>query len=191
MVHLLGVAGRYRSIIEWAGLSPAVGQTAKWVGSRESSAYTLTRVATYLAANGVTYHDADDAWVWGQTHLQELWGWYLGDDNPELDTICNEVEADARHTSGDAISHSREWILELAVSQGVEPHLIPPLASSGKCEENSDWQDQMADAHTLYLIPPVSSAVQPPSAMDVDQRPDCPFLEDGEVDGLFKGPAPM
>jgi len=116
MARLLGVVGRYRSIIEWAGLSPAIGQTAKWVGSRKSSAYTLTRVAAYLAANGVTYHDADDAWAWGQTHLQELQGWYLGDDNPKLDTICNEVEADAHHASGETVSHSCEQILALAVS---------------------------------------------------------------------------
>ena len=116
MARLLGVAGRYRSIIEWAGLSPAIGQAAEWVGSRESSAYTLTRVAAYLATNGVTYHDADDAWAWGQTHLQELRGRYLEDDNPELDTIRNEVEADACHASGEAVSHSREQILALAVS---------------------------------------------------------------------------
>jgi len=191
MVHLLGVAGRYRSIIEWAGLSPTIGQTAKWVGSCESSAYTLTRVAAYLAANGVTYHDADDAWAWGQTHLQELRGQYLGDDNPELDTIHNEVEADARHASGEAVSHSCEQILTLAVSRGVEPHLIPPLVSSGECEENSDWQDQMADTHVLYMIPPALSVMQPSSAMDVDQHSDYPPLEDGKVDGLFEGPAPM
>jgi len=154
MACLLGIAGRYRSIIEWAGLSPAIGQTAEWVGSHESSAYTLTRVAAYLATNGVTYHDADDTWAWGQTHLQELWGRYLGDDNPELDTIHNEVEADAHHVSGEAVSHSREQILALAVSRGVEPHLIPPLASSGECEANSDWQDQMADAvtHQIGLV---------------------------------------
>jgi len=191
MACLLGVAGRYHSIIEWAGLSPAIGQTAEWVRSRESSAYTLTCVAAYLATNGVTYHDTDDAWAWGQTHLQELRGWYLGDDNPELDTIRNEVEADARHASGEAVSHSCERFLTLAVSRGVESHLIPPLASSGECEANSDWQDQMADAHALYMIPPVPSVMQPSSAMDVDQRSDYPPLEDGKVDGLFEGPAPM
>ena len=72
MAHLLGVTGRYHSIIEWAGMAPAVGQSVEWSGSCESSVYTLTWVATYLAANGVTYHDADDAWVWGNTHLHEL-----------------------------------------------------------------------------------------------------------------------
>jgi len=58
-------------------------------------------------------------------------------------------------------------------------------------EANSDWQDQMVDAHALYMIPPALSVVQPLSAMDVDQRSDYPPLEDGEVDGLFEGPAPM
>jgi len=148
-------------------------------------------VAAYLTANGVTYHDADDTWAWGQTHLQELWGRYLGDDNPKLVTIRNEVEADAHHASGEAVSHSHEQILTLAVSRGVEPHLIPPLASSGECEANSDWQDQMADTHTLYMIPPAPSIVQPSSAMDVDQHSDCLPLEDSKVDDLFEGPAPM
>ena len=49
----------------------------------------------------------------------------------------------------------------------------------------------MVDAHALYMIPPALSVVQPLSAMDVDQRSDYPPLEDGEVDGLFEGPAPM
>ena len=61
LVWLLGVAGRYHSIIDWAGLAPAVGQTAEWVGPCESAVYTLPRLAAYLAANGVTYHDADNA----------------------------------------------------------------------------------------------------------------------------------
>ena len=62
LAWLLGVAGCYRSIIDWAGLAPAVGQMAEWVGPHESAMYTLPWLATYLAANGVTYHDADDAW---------------------------------------------------------------------------------------------------------------------------------
>ena len=74
MVHLLlGVTGQYHSIIEWAGMAPAVGQSVEWLGSCKSSAYTLACMATYLAANGVTYHNTNDAWVWGDTHLCELW----------------------------------------------------------------------------------------------------------------------
>ena len=185
--------GRYRSIINWAGLAPVVGQMAEWVGPCESAMYTLPQLAAYLAANGVTYHNVDDAWVWGHTHLQELCGQYLGDDNPEVANICNKIEADAHQSSGEAVSHSRECITELAETWGIEPQTIPPLASSGECETNGNWQNQLADMAELYSLPSVPPATPSP-LMDVDHpldllgvRP----LEDGEVEDLFEGPAPM
>ena len=192
MAHLLGVMGRYCSIIKWAGMALAVGQSVEWLGSHESSVYTLTQVATYLAANGVTYHDADDAWVWGNTHLHELHWWYLMDKNPEVAPICDLVEANIQCMSGEAVSHSCKHILELAVSQGVEPHLIPPFMSNGECEENSDWQDQMVEACELYALPAVPPAASSSTSMAVDSlKAGAASLEDGEVADLFEGPAPM
>lgn len=164
MACLFGIARRYCSIIEWAGAAPTVGQSMAWVGPCESALYTLTCIATYLAANGVTYHDADNAWAWGNTHLCELHQWYLGDENPEVAPLCDMVEADLQHMSGEAVSHSCECILELATSWGVEPHLIPPLLSSGECEVYSNWQVQMADTHELYALPVAPVA----ASMDVD-----------------------
>ena len=193
LAWLLGVAGCYHSIIDWAGLAPAVSQTAEWVGPHESAVYTLPRLATYLAANRVTYHDADDAWVWGHTHLQELHGWYLGDNNLEVANICDEIKADACRSSGEAVSHSCECITELAETWGIEPQTIPPLASSGECETNGDWQNQLANAAELYSLPSAPLAAPSP-LMDVDHPLDlsgaCP-LEDGEVEDLFEGPTPM
>ncbi|KIM51393.1 hypothetical protein SCLCIDRAFT_33484 [Scleroderma citrinum Foug A] len=174
MAHLLGVMGRYCSIIKWAGMALAVGRSVEWLSSHESSVYTLTQVATYLATNGVTYHDADDAW------------------NPEVAPICDLVEANIQCMSGEAVSHSCEHILELAVSQGVEPHLIPPLMSNGECEENSDWQDQMVEACELYALPAVPPAASLSTSMAVDSlKAGAASLEDGEVANLFEGPAPM
>ena len=192
MARLLGIAGQYHLIIEWAGMAPVVEQSMEWLGSRKSSAYTLPRVATYLAANGITYHNTNDAWAWGNTHLRELHRQYLGDENPKVAPIRDLIEADIQHTSGEAVSHSCEQVLELAVSQGVEPHLIPPLTSSGKCEENSAWQDQMVEACELYALPAVLPAVSSSISMDVDSpRVGTTPLEDGEVADLFKGPALM
>ena len=61
MVCLFGIVGHYHSIIKWAGVAPTVRQSMAWVGPHESASYTLTHIAMYLATNGVTYHDADDA----------------------------------------------------------------------------------------------------------------------------------
>ena len=166
---------------------------AEWVGPRESATYTLPRLATYLAANGVTYHNADDAWAWGHTHLQELCGWYLGDDNPEVANIRDKIEVDARQSLGEAVSHSRKCITELAETRGIEPQTIPPLVSSGECEANGDWQNQLADAAELYSLPSAPPTTHSP-LMDVDHPLDLSGirpLEDGEVEDLFEGPAPM
>ena len=185
--------GHYHSIINWAGLAPAVGQTAEWVGPRESATYTLPQLAAYLAANGVMYHDMDNAWAWGHTHLQELHGRYLGDNNLEVAIICDEIEADACRLSGEAVSHSHEGIIELTETWGVEPQVIPPLTSSGECEINGDWQNQLADAAELYSLPSVLPSAPSP-LMDVDHPLDLSGirpLEDGEVEDLFEGPTLM
>ena len=182
--------GCYHSIIDWEGLALAVGQMAEWVGPHESATYTLPRLATYLAANRVTYHDTDDAWAWGHTHLQELCGRYLGDNNLEVATIHNEIEVDAHWSSGEAVSHSCECIIELTETQGIEPQVIPPLASSGECETNGNWKNQLADVAELYSLP-LALPAAPSPLMDVDHPLDLSVvhpLEDGEVEDLFEGP---
>ena len=151
-------------------------------------------MAAYLASNGVTYHDVDDAWAWSHTHLQELHGQYLGNDNPKVTTIRDKVEADARHSSREAVSHSREHILKIAETQGVEPQSIPPLMSSGECEASSDWQNQLTDTVELYPLPSVPPSTPSPPSMDVDHPIDSSsalLLKDGEVADLYEGPAPM
>ena len=70
--RLFGIAGRYHSMISWAGSAPVPGGTAAWFGASDSSTYTLGRLAAYFAANGVSYEDADNLWWWGQNHLEEL-----------------------------------------------------------------------------------------------------------------------
>ena len=59
--RLFGVAGRYRSMISWAGSAPVPGGNAAWFGVSDGSAYTLGRLAAYFTANGVSYRDADGA----------------------------------------------------------------------------------------------------------------------------------
>lgn len=114
------------------------------------------------------YHNTDNTWAWGHTHLQELHGQYLGDDNPEVATIHDEVEVDACHSSEEAIAHSCECVLELTSTWGIEPHSIPPLISSGKCKANSNWQNQLANAMELYSLPLAPPSMPSPPPMDVD-----------------------
>ena len=64
--------------------------------------------------------------------------------------------------------------------------------SSGECEVNSDWQDQMVDICECYALPAVPAAASLLTSMDVDSpEVGTTPLEDGEVNDLFEGPAPM
>ena len=109
--RLFGVAGRYRSLISWAGSAPVPGGTATWFGASDGSAYTLGRLAAYFAANGISYEDADDLWWWGQNHLEELRNRYLCSESPDAVAILSVVNADwgIRDMNEAARSRSREY----------------------------------------------------------------------------------
>ena len=70
--QLFGIAGRYCSMISWAGSALVPEGTATWFGASDGSAYTLGHLTAYFATNGVSYEDADNLWWWGQNHLEEL-----------------------------------------------------------------------------------------------------------------------
>ena len=70
--RLFGVAGHYRSLILWTGYTPAPGGVAQWFGVTNRSVFTLGYLAAYFVANGVMYEDANDLWMWGQNHMEEL-----------------------------------------------------------------------------------------------------------------------
>ena len=71
LVHLLMVPGRYQYLLDWAAAALLKNGTVAWLGQFNNQA-TMTDIAAYITANGITVHDADDAVVWAQTAAQEM-----------------------------------------------------------------------------------------------------------------------
>ena len=183
-VRLFGVAGRYRSMISWAGSAPVPGGNANWFGASDGSAYTLGRLAAYFAANGVSYEDADDLWWWGQNHLEELRNRYLCSESPDAIAILSVVNADwgIRDMNEVARSRSREYYDALPAPPDCESRDVA-LPSSGECESDPLLQEQMADAVELYDLTPAHSTGLQSGPMDVDAS-----ANEGDYDDLYASP---
>ncbi|KAI5992519.1 hypothetical protein EDD15DRAFT_2197090 [Pisolithus albus] len=65
LVHLLTAKGHYRALLDCAKVAPRDGTRVPWEGEFTRSA-SMADIAAYLAANGITPHDADDALVWAR-----------------------------------------------------------------------------------------------------------------------------
>ena len=182
--RLFGVAGRYRSMISWAGSAPVPGGNAAWFGASDSSTYTLGCLAAYFATNGVSYEDADDLWWWGQNHLEELRNHYLCSESPDAVTILSVVNADWGICDMNEAAHSRsrEYHNALPAPLDGESHDVA-LLSSGECESDPLLQEQMADAVELYDLTPVHSTGLQLGPMDVDAS-----VNEGDYDDLYESP---
>ncbi|KAI5992162.1 hypothetical protein EDD15DRAFT_2368419 [Pisolithus albus] len=65
LVRLLAAKGRYRALLDCAEVAPRDGTHVPWEGEFTRSA-GMADIATYLAANGITPHDANDALIWAR-----------------------------------------------------------------------------------------------------------------------------
>ncbi|KAI6018430.1 hypothetical protein EDC04DRAFT_2607757 [Pisolithus marmoratus] len=65
------IKDQYRALLEWAEVAPANGTPVPWEGVFTCLA-TMADVSTYLAANGIMYHDTDNALKW--------WAWRAGNE---------------------------------------------------------------------------------------------------------------
>ena len=182
--RLFGVAGRYRSMISWAGSAPVPGGNAAWFGASDSSTYMLGHLMAYFAANGVLYEDADNLWWWGQNHLEELQNCYLCSESPDAVAILSVVNADwGIHDMNEAAhSRSREYYSTLPAPPDSKSHDVA-LPSSGECESDPLLQEQMADAVELYNLMPVHSMGPQSGPMDVNAS-----VNEGDYDDLYESP---
>ena len=181
---LFGIAGRYRSMISWAGSALVPGGNAAWFGASDGSAYTLGRLAAYFAANGVSYEDADDLWWWGQNHLEELRNRYLCSESPDVVAILSVVNADwgICNMNEAARSRSRKYYNALPAPPDGESRDVA-LPSSGECKSDPLLQEQMANAVELYDLMPVHSTGLQSGPMDVDTS-----ANEGDYDDLYESP---
>ncbi|KAI5997861.1 hypothetical protein F5J12DRAFT_895719 [Pisolithus orientalis] len=83
---LLVVRGQYQSLLNWAEVSPVKGTSHPWDSEFTTSA-DRALIAVYLAANGVSIYDTDDALQWVQQAGQEYVNGIVangGENNPQV-----------------------------------------------------------------------------------------------------------
>ncbi|KAI6015678.1 hypothetical protein EDC04DRAFT_2608677 [Pisolithus marmoratus] len=128
LIQLLAVKGWYRALLEWAEVAPAIGSPAPWEGGCSCVA-TMANVATYLAANGITYHNANDAlkWAWraGNEYIAQIIS-NGGDKDPNTKVIIDQMRATLNELLPMGKHHSLEWIDLQAHMLGVPPKSIAP-----------------------------------------------------------------
>jgi hypothetical protein len=122
LLSVLAVPGRYKGLCDWWHIAPAQGQTAAWIGEFNAES-TAGQIVAYLAANSVSFQDADDAVAWARRAARE---WVnrveaaggFSEENPSehLVPLRNEVN---RSVKDDTLVRSREWYEERAVTQGA------------------------------------------------------------------------
>ena len=185
--RLFGVAGRYCSLISWTGYAPALGGVAQWFGVTDGSVFTLGRLAAYFAANGVTYENADDLWVWGRNHMEELRNRYMCSESPEAVTLLAEINADRDicDMTTQASARSLEYYRGLTAASGGGPY-DSALPTSGECEDDPLLQRQVADAVDLYPLPLAPRAPGSSSHMDVDVPMDPSQESECDMGDLFE-----
>ncbi|KAI6043655.1 hypothetical protein EDC04DRAFT_2890578 [Pisolithus marmoratus] len=137
LIEFLTVKGRYRALLEWAEVAPANGTPVPWEGEFTHSA-TLADVAAYLAANGVMYHDTDDALNNG------------GVKDPNTKAIINQMRATLNELLPVGEHHSLEWIDLQARVLGVLPENIVPYEVHPIEERDLFALEEFAKLAALY-----------------------------------------
>ncbi|KAI6045520.1 hypothetical protein EDC04DRAFT_2598517 [Pisolithus marmoratus] len=145
-------SGQYRALLEWAEVAPANGTPVPWEGEFTHSA-TLANVATYLAANGIMYHDANDALKWAQRAGNECVAQIIsngGDKDPNTKAIVDQMRAALNEPLPMGEHHSLEWSDLQACVLGILPENIVPYEACPIEERDLFALEEFAKSAALY-----------------------------------------
>ncbi|KAI5987129.1 hypothetical protein EDC04DRAFT_2614921 [Pisolithus marmoratus] len=118
-------------------VAPANGTPVPWEGEFTCSA-TLADVTTYLVANGVTYHNANNALNNG------------GDKDPNTKVIINQMRATLNELLPMGEHHSLQWIDLQACVLGVLPENIMPYKACPIKERDLFALEEFTKLAALY-----------------------------------------
>ncbi|KIK24216.1 hypothetical protein PISMIDRAFT_10358 [Pisolithus microcarpus 441] len=168
LVHLLTVKGRYRALLDWAEVSPHVGPCVPWEGEFTRTA-SMADIATYLTANSITPHDADDILIWAQRAAA-------------LDLL--RMEVNDPQPLGE--NHSKEWVEVQAGALRISTECIAAYKARPFTMEELHILQEFATAVLLYDLPH-DTGVEGQSS---GGKP--PVQDDGPEEGEMRDePAPM
>ncbi|KAI5998311.1 hypothetical protein EDC04DRAFT_2612463 [Pisolithus marmoratus] len=144
-----------RALLEWAEVAPAIGTPVPWEGGFTHLA-TMANVTTYLVANGITYHNADDAlkWAWraGNEYIAQIIS-NGGDKDPNTKVIIDQMRATLNKLLPMGKHHSLEWIDLQAHVLGVPPKSNVPYEVHPIEERDLYVVREFANSVVLYDLP--------------------------------------
>ncbi|KAI6137749.1 hypothetical protein BKA82DRAFT_18623 [Pisolithus tinctorius] len=125
---LLAVRGQYQSLLDWAEVSPVEGASHPWDGEFTASADRAS-IAAYLAANGVSAYDADDALQWARQAGREYVNGIIangGENNPQVMAKIEPLRKALTEPCPPSNVGSREWYERQAQAIGCTINQVPP-----------------------------------------------------------------
>ncbi|KAI5983262.1 hypothetical protein EDD15DRAFT_2202249 [Pisolithus albus] len=126
LVHLLTVKGRYRALLDCAKVAPRDGTCVPWEGEFTCSA-SMADITAYLAANGITPHDADDALVWARRAGNEYVTRTVnngGERDPNVRAMLDLLRAAINNPPVMKENRSKEWVERQARTLGIATERI-------------------------------------------------------------------
>ncbi|KAI6038244.1 hypothetical protein EDC04DRAFT_2896638 [Pisolithus marmoratus] len=127
MIGKVIMKGQYRALLEWAEVAPANSTPVPWEGEFTHLA-TVADVAAYLVANGIMYHNADNALKWA---------WRAG----------NEYVAQVISNGGDKDPNTKTHVL------AVTPKSIVPYKACPIEERDLFTLEEFTKSAALYDLP--------------------------------------
>ncbi|KAI6139293.1 hypothetical protein BKA82DRAFT_25401 [Pisolithus tinctorius] len=151
---LLAVRGRYRSLLDWAEVSPVEGASHPWDGEFTASADRAS-IAVYLAATGVSTYDTDDVLQWARQAGREYVNSIIangGENNPQVMAKIEPLRKALTEPCPPSDVGSREWYKRQAQAIGCTINQVP----SGHTPLRADDQQiisAFASAAFIYDLP--------------------------------------
>ena len=173
----------YRALLEWAGVTPLQNGRVAWSGQFNNQA-SMTDIAAYIAANGVTVQDANDTIWWARSAAWEMVTCIKeagGFDNPLTSVHYAPIRQDLQvPIPNDAFEHTREWYKNEVWSRGVPQSEVSSLVMTSTVQIEDQVFERFGEATVMFGLVPF------PTTEDTEENSG--HGEEGELVGK---PAPM
>ncbi|KAI5996712.1 hypothetical protein EDD15DRAFT_2364828 [Pisolithus albus] len=155
LVRLLAAKGCYRALLDCAEVAPHDGTRVPWEGEFTRSA-GMADITAYLAANGITPHNADDALVWARKAGRE----YItravdngGERDPNVRAALNLLRAAINDPPVMKENRSKEWVKRQARTLGITTERIVAYEARTISDTELPIVRDFCSAAVIYDLP--------------------------------------
>ncbi|KAI5989536.1 hypothetical protein EDD15DRAFT_2370602 [Pisolithus albus] len=155
LVRLLAAKGRYRALLDCAEVAPHDGTRVPWEGEFTRSA-GMADIAAYLAANGITPHDADDALVWARRAGREYITHAVdngGERDPNVRAALDLLRVAINDPPVLKENRSKEWVERQARTLGIATERIAAYEARTVSDAELPIIRDFCSAAVIYDLP--------------------------------------